>query len=192
MAEAMRAAVYAGRKAFLAGRMEKKLYAIGVVADDRCRPLGRSITRLPLQKARLLLAFLEHSGRFVESADFATVATYVFKKQEQIGDAEQLADLRRGVDHPELASVSSARNIQRGDGTEAGTVHLGNSLQVQQDVFLIEHELAHFIAKLHGGFAREFPLAFDDQAVFSGVAVHTEFAGIEEVLVGHKPWSFRR
>ena len=34
MAEAMRAGVEGGRKAFLAGRIPMKLHALGVVADD--------------------------------------------------------------------------------------------------------------------------------------------------------------
>ena len=61
-----------------------------------------------------------------------------------------------------------------------------NAFQIQQDTFLVGHELAHFIAKLHGVFAGEFPVAFDDQSVSPAVAVNTKLAGVEEVLVGHK------
>ena len=105
---------------------------------------------------------------------FAAVAAGVFEEGEEVGHVEQGAHGLVDVDKFEFAAAGAAVDVESGEGTEAGGVHVLDLLHVDEDAFGGGKEIADFVAELRRVFEGEFAVAFDDGGVFDAVGVEVE------------------
>jgi hypothetical protein len=105
---------------------------------------------------------------------FAAVAARVLEEGEEVGHVEQSAHGLVDVDKFEFAAAGAAVDVESGEGTEAGGVHVLDLLHVDEDAFGGGKEIADFVAELRRVFEGEFAVAFDDGGVFDAVGVEVE------------------
>jgi hypothetical protein len=105
---------------------------------------------------------------------FSAVSAGVFEEGEEIGHVEQGAHGLVDVDEFELAAAGAAVDVEGGEGTEAGGVHVLDLLHVDEDALCVGKEIADFVAEMRSVFEGEFAVALDDGGVFDAVGVEVE------------------
>lgn len=100
------------------------------------------------------------------------MAAYYVEEFDQVGDAEEVADLGIGVGEGQRDAAGAGGDVKSGDGAQARAVEHRNILKIDEDGFVARDEGANLVAQKRRVFAGEPAMTVDHEAV-------VEFAGFD-------------
>src|SRR5258708_304845 len=140
----------------------------------------------------LLCALLDRSLLMqTRSHHLAAKAARRFKQRQQVGNSEELADLRICIHQLKCTAACSGRNVQTYDGPKSRAVHQRALFQVQNNSLVVWNPLPDCTFQKRRILHRQFAVAFHHGRVFPEITMHSEAARrtVCQVLCHFNPYS---
>jgi hypothetical protein len=103
----------------------------------------------------------------------------MLEQGKQVGHAEESTESGAYVDEFDFAITAAGGDVESHQGAEAGTVHEGNLLKVEDDALFFGDQSANLVAELRSVLEGEFAVAGNNHGVVGAMGLQTEATGFD-------------